>query len=132
MSPRMTHICLHVERLDECARFYERYCNMTVVDDRSEEGAGSVYMANPARESEIVLQLMSGGQNLSLPDSDNRHFGFAVESKQAVDEVARKARADACLFWEPDEYIPGAYLCAVKDPNGNCLEFSFGHSMPPP
>ena len=77
-------------------------------------------------------RLLSGGQSLCLPDSDNRHFGFAVESKQAVDEVARKARADACLFWEPDEYIPGAYLCAAKDPNGNCVEFSFGHSMPPP
>ena len=132
VSPKMTHICLHVESLDECARFYERYCNLNVVRDQSREGEGSVYMAGPGRETEIVFQFMSGGQSLRLPDSDNRHFGFAVESKQAVDEVAGKARADGCLYWEPDEYIPGAYLCAVKDPNGNCLEFSFEHPMPPP
>jgi catechol 2,3-dioxygenase-like lactoylglutathione lyase family enzyme len=127
----MTHICLHVEKLDDCVRFYRRYCEMEVIDDRSERGAGSVYMSESGRQKQIVLQFKSGGENLDLEDHDERHFGFAVESKQTVDEIARWAREDGVLFWEPDEYLPGAYLCAVKDPNGNCVEFSYAHTVPP-
>lgn len=131
MSPRMTHICLHVKDLDACVHFYQRYCNMDVIRDRTKGGEGSVYMSEAGRQTEIVLQLMSGGENLALSGDDNRHFGFTVESKQAVEDIANRARQDGILFWEPDEYIPGAYICFVKDPNGNCVEFSYGHPMPP-
>jgi len=131
MSPRLTHICLHVEKLDDCVRFYRRYCELDVIDDRSETGTGSVYMSETGRRKEIVLQLKSGGENLDLKDGDDRHFGFAVDSKQTVDEIAGWAREDGILFCEPDEYLPGAYFCAVKDPNGNCVEFGFGHTVPP-
>lgn len=47
------------------------------------------------------------------------------------DDIAKMAREDEIVFWEPDEYLPGAYLCGVKDPNGNCVEFSIGHQVPP-
>jgi len=104
---------------------------MDVIHERTNGGEGSVYMSEVGRQTEIVFQFMSGGENLALADDDNRHFGFAVESKQAVDDIANRAREDGILFWEPDEYIPGAYICAVKDPNGNCVEFSYGHPMPP-
>jgi len=131
MSPRMTHICLHVKNLNDCVRFYRRYCNMGVIDDRSEGGEGSVYMSEAGRQMEIVFQFKSGGENLTLSDNEERHFGFVVESRQAVDDIANRAREDNILFFEPDEYLPGAYLCAVKDPNGNCVEFSYGHAVPP-
>ncbi|TDJ72995.1 MAG: VOC family protein [Proteobacteria bacterium] len=131
MSPRMTHICLHVKELNVCIQFYRKFCSMDVIHERTNGGEGSVYMSEVGRQTEIVFQFMSGGENLALADDDNRHFGFAVESKQAVDDIANRAREDGILFWEPDEYIPGAYICAVKDPNGNCVEFSYGHPMPP-
>ena len=131
MSPRMTHICLHVERLDDCVHFYRRYCNMDVIDDRSAGGEGSVYMSEAGRQTEIVFQFMSGGANLTLTGNEARHFGFVVESRQAVDDIAKMAREDEIVVWEPDEYLPGAYLCAAKDPNGNCVEFSYGHPVPP-
>ncbi len=131
MAPRMTHICLHVSELDDCVRFYQRYCEMDVIDDRSQGGVGSVYMSENGRDKQIVLQLKSGGENLELKDSDERHFGFSVESRETVDDIARCARENGILFWEPDEHLPGAYFCAVKDPNGNCVEFACGHPVPP-
>jgi hypothetical protein len=27
--------------------------------------------------------------------------------------------------------MPGAYLCSLQDPNGNGVEFSYGHPVPP-
>lgn len=132
MPPKMTHICLHVENLQQCAAFYERYCGLSVVKDRTEGGEGSIYMKEQNQEYGIVFQLMSGGSKQHLSTSDNRHFGFVVDSRDTVDEIAENAHAEECLIWEPGEYIPGAYLCTVKDPNGNFVEFSFGHPMPPP
>jgi catechol 2,3-dioxygenase-like lactoylglutathione lyase family enzyme len=87
-------------------------------------------MSEAGRQTEYVLQLKSGGDSRRLVAEDDTHFGFAVESRQVVDDIALRARADGILFFEPDEYLPGAYFCAVNDPNGNCVEFSYGHSMP--
>ena len=131
MSPRMTHLCLHVESLDDCVRFYRRYCSMQVIVDRSKEGEGSVCLSEAGRKIEFVFQFKSGGKNFILADNEERHFGFIVESRQAVDDIADMAREDGVIFFEPDEYLPGAYLCGVKDPNGNCVEFSYGHRVPP-
>ena len=50
---------------------------------------------------------------------------------QDVDDIANRAREDDILSFEPAEYLPGAYMCGVKDPNGNCVEFSYGHLVPP-
>ena len=45
MSPRMTHICLHVKDVDECTRFYKDYCKLQIIDKRINEGKGSVYLS---------------------------------------------------------------------------------------
>ena len=131
MQPRITHLCLHVENLEDCVRFYRRYCHMEVIEDHSEEGVGSVYMSEAGRRNEFVFQFKSGGAALTLNENDERHFGFAVDSREVVDDIAKLARQDEIIFFEPDEYLPGAYLCGVKDPNGNCVEFGFGHKLPP-
>ncbi|UCH38825.1 MAG: VOC family protein [Gammaproteobacteria bacterium] len=131
MRPRITHICLHVDNLEDCVRFYRRYCQMEVIEDLSRGGEGSVYMSEPGRQTDLVFQFMGGGRSHVPAENDERHFGFVVESREAVDVVAKMAREDGVLFFEADEYLPGAYLCTVKDPNGNCVEFSFGHKVPP-
>ncbi len=131
MQPRITHLCLHVENLEDCVRFYRQYCHMEVIEDHSDGGVGSVYMSEAAKQNELVFQFKSGGATLTLNEDDERHFGFAVESREAVDDIAKLARQDEIIFFEPDEYLPGAYLCGVKDPNGNCVEFGYGHQVPP-
>lgn len=131
MHPQMTHICLHVDNLVDCVEFYLRYCQMTVLDDRSVDGEGSIYLAAAGKPGVPVFQFMSGGKTRALEKTDERHFGFAVESRARVDEIAARAQQEGVLQWDADEYMPGAYLCTLKDPNGNGVEFSFGHPVPP-
>ena len=127
----MTHLCLHVDNLEDCVHFYRQYCGMEVLADRTENGEGSVYLATGAGDVEPVFQLKSGGKSQTPSDSEERHFGFAVESRAAVDSIAATAKHNGILFWPADEYLPGAYFCGVRDPNGNCVEFSYGHPVPP-
>jgi catechol 2,3-dioxygenase-like lactoylglutathione lyase family enzyme len=47
-----------------------------------------------------------------------------------VDAIAELGRREGRLFWEPQEFPPPTgYLCAVRDPSGYIIEFSFGQPL---
>ena len=130
MQPRLSHICLHVDNLDDCVEFYQRYCQLKVVEDLTSEGKGSVYIAEPDAQPRLIIQLMLGGKPLEIDPQSERHFGFEVDTREEVDRIADMANQEGILLFEADEYAPGVYLCTVKDPNGNPVEFSFNHYLP--
>ena len=61
---------------------------------------------------------------------DMTHYGFAVASRADVEAVAERGRREGRLFWEPQEFPPPTgYLCAVRDPSGYIIEFSYGQPL---
>ena len=131
MYPRITHLCLSVASLAECLLFYRRYCQLQIVEDRSKDGRGSVYLAEGGAETGLILQLKSDGERRVASAFDETHIGFEVDSKGVVDLLAGMARAEGIIAYEPDEYLPGSYFCGIRDPNGNCVEFGHGRHSPP-
>ncbi|PCI29124.1 MAG: glyoxalase/bleomycin resistance/dioxygenase family protein [SAR324 cluster bacterium] len=132
MNPRITHIALHIQNLDDCIHFYQNFCQMHVIHQREQAGRHTVWLAEEGREKDFIFVLLSGGQKHEQPHDDYSHFGFAVESRAAVDQIAIKARQLGCLFWEPmEEPYPVGYYCGVRDPDGNFVEFSFGQPLGP-
>jgi catechol 2,3-dioxygenase-like lactoylglutathione lyase family enzyme len=131
MGTKITHICLHVESIEDCVAFYRDYCKLEVIEDRSVNGDGSIYMSDKDSSSKLVLQFMSGGVKQKQDGENESHIGFAVETKEAVEKIASQARLEEILFFEPDEYVSGGYMCGVRDPNGNCVEFGHCHPVPP-
>ena len=66
------------------------------------------------------------GSEMCIRDS----LGFALESRKSVDAIAERAREEGILAWEPkQEPYPVGYYCAVKDPDGNFVEFSYGQPL---
>lgn len=131
-SARITHIALHVTDMAACVAFYREFCGMQLIHERHSHTQIISWMAEPGRERDFIFVLMNGGQDLQLPDNDYRHFGFALESREAVDSIARKARDAGCLVWAPrDEPFPVGYYCGLRDPNGNYVEFSYGQPLGP-
>ena len=48
-----------------------------------------------------------------------------MTTREAVDEIAARGRAEGCLAWEPQQLpAPIGYICALTDPDGNMVEFS--------
>ncbi len=132
MNPRLTHLALHVAHLDACVDFYQRYCAMHVCHRRQSQNNLIVWMAEEHRDQEFVFVLMGHGHAIALPDNDYRHLGFAVASKQRVDELSEQAAKEGCLLWPPrQEPFPVGYYCGVKDPDGNQGEFSVGQPLGP-
>lgn len=132
ITPRITHLALHVAHLDACVAFYRDFCGMAVVHERRAGNQRIVWMAEPGRETDFVFVLMEGGDDLQLAERDYRHFGFALASRAAVDAVAARGAAAGCLVWPPrDEPFPVGYYCGLRDPNGNRVEFSYGQPLGP-
>ena len=135
MVLRLTHVALHIEDIEACIAFYEDYCGLAILHDRGREGGGKrvVWLAGRDRQAGAVIVLLEGGPRREQDfGRDFSHLGFALESREALDEVAEKARRDGRLVWEirDDRYPAGSY-CGVRDPNGNAVEFSYGQPLGP-
>ncbi len=130
--PSLTHIAMHVADLPACVDFYCRYCGMTAIHERHKGSSEVVWLAEPGREQDFILVLLSGGRQRPQAADDYSHPGFAVDKREKVDEIATFARQEGRLVWEPrQEPWPVGYYCGVRDPNGTCVEFSYGQPLGP-
>lgn len=134
MQPTMTHLAFHVSDLEACVAFYRRFCGMEVVHERPDKQSNGriVWMSEPGREHEFVFVILPGGPGRARRPGDVSHLGFALGSRQEVDEIAEKGRQAGCLVLEPrqDDY-PVGYYCGLEDPDGNIVEFSYGQPLGP-
>ena len=134
MAASLTHIALHVRDLEACVEFYETFCGLRVVHERTKDNSDDriVWMAEPGREKDFVYVLLPGGPGRDQQDRDFSHAGFALESREAVDAIAERARKAGCLVWEPrQEAYPVGYYCGLRDPDGSFVEFSYGQPLGP-
>ncbi len=99
MSPTLTHLALHVPDLDACIAFYETFCGMRVIHRRPGKGSQIVWMAEPGQEQRFIFVIMPGGQPRNLASDDYSHFGFALSSRAAVDDLARRAAPRPPAAW---------------------------------
>jgi len=132
MPARLTHLALHVPDLDACIAFYEDFCGLHIVHQRPGKGSRIVWMAEHGREQDFVLVMMPGGVARQFIENDYSHFGFALDSREAVDLIAARAEQAGCLIWPPrEDDFPVGYYCGLRDPAGNALEFSYGQPLGP-
>jgi hypothetical protein len=91
-----------------------------------------VWLASPGEEDSFVLVLLGGGLDHVQGEDDMTHYGFGVAAREDIDRIAERGRKEGCLHWEPREYAPPTgYLCAVRDPTGYIIEFSYGQPLGP-
>jgi catechol 2,3-dioxygenase-like lactoylglutathione lyase family enzyme len=138
VRPNLTHFALHVANIDATSAFYERFAGMRTVRSWADQDGSSLnvnWLKSAEASNPFVLVLLEGTsetfggghQGLIGPLS---HFGFAVDSRAEVDDVANKAQAAGVLLMTPrysGETV--GYHCYLKDPDGHSVEFSFGQAL---
>jgi len=121
LKPSLTHLALHVRDLDACIEFYQSYCEMQVVHQRTSHDHQVVWLAEEGRENDFILVVLPGGPGRDQAEKDFSHLGFALESRKSVDAIAERAPTE--------EPYPVGYYCGVHDPDGNFVEFSYGQPL---
>lgn len=132
--PRWTHIALRVDDIDRSIAWYEQYTPLVVLDRSKDEYGSGAWLADPQDASNPFVLVLSQFN----PETDPfgfapptvlgpfAHFGIELTSREAVDEIARQAKAEGALTFPPTQMQPPiGYICFVEDPDGNTIEFSF-------
>lgn len=125
MLPKLTHIALRVKNIEISAAFYKKYADLDIVARREEDNTRVAWLGNPSVKERFVIVLLElPYQSSNQPSYD--HLGLDVSSKDEVDRMAQIAREDGTLAFGPEYLGPVAgYLCLIRDPDGNNIEFSY-------
>lgn len=137
----LTHIALPVSDLRAMLDFYGRYTTMKVIHERFDEETKlrTAWLANERDITEegarFVIVLIEGGIPRGVVGDEMQekygfltsfsHLGLSLDTRDDVDRVAALAKADGCLVLGPmyrNEVV--GYICLVRDPDGNNIEFS--------
>lgn len=133
-APRLTHVALPSADIDASVAWYTSWTPLVVVHERTDDDGRAAWLSNPAESLEpfvLVLVMFWGKQGVREPQlGPFAHLGIECVSAAEVDAIAARARAEGTLAWEPaDRGYPVGYICAVNDPDGNVVEFSYDQAV---
>ena len=127
---KCTHVAIQSRDLTRTIEFYQQYCGMSVVDDRTSENRRVVWLGWGEDPPTFVIVAIEEpyDQNTHPP---LQHIGLAVDERKEVDHIHARAVADGIGdLWPPTDGGPiVGYFCAVPDPDGNRVEFSYGQRI---
>lgn len=137
----LTHIALPVRSIADMTAFYRRYTTMKVISERTDEetGLSTIWLANERDitpdGARFVIVLIEGDipREVVGDEMEERHgfltsfshLGLSLNTREEVDRVAALAKEEGCLVLGPmyrNEIV--GYICLVRDPDGNNIEFS--------
>ena len=133
-GPRFTHIALPVNDIPTSVAWYERFTPLRAIDVRRDADGDAAWLAHPEpTEHPFVVVLVSFDATRGTPQRQLGpfgHLGIELPTQADVDTIAAAGREAGCLVWEPSRQPPPVgYVCALADPDGNVVEFSFDQGV---
>ena len=133
MATRLTHLALPCRDLDATIAWYEDHTAMRTFHRRVDVDGEVAWLAEEGSEFGLVVVQSFEARDLGEPQtilSPFAHLGFDVDGPAEVEAMAERGQPEGCLHWEAGQLPPPiGYLCALTDPDGNVVEFSFGQSQ---
>jgi lactoylglutathione lyase len=137
-SARWTHVARRVSDIDATIDWYLEFTPLELLDRREDEdGFGAWLGHSDSGEHPFILVVAQ-----FLPERDPfapapiansgpfNHMGIEVPDRESVDDVARRGEAAGCLAMPPTQMPdPIGYICMLRDPDGNMVEFSYDQGV---
>ncbi|HRE02371.1 MAG TPA: VOC family protein [Ilumatobacteraceae bacterium] len=132
---RWTHIALPATDIEKTIEWYTTFTPLELLDRREDADGYGAWLGHPDQgDKPFILVLVSffkdqdkGQQPIMAPFA---HIGLEMPSKEAVDAIAEKGKEWGCLAWPPTQMPdPVGYICALTDPDGNMIEFSYDQGV---
>lgn len=135
---RWTHLALHVSDIDASIAWYEKHTHLKLLARNQDDigrGAWLGDRAEPHAPFILVLAQFFEGKDPFAPArhavlAPFAHIGIEVPTREVVDELAAKAKKADCLALGPLQMPdPVGYVCFIRDPDGNLIEFSYDQGV---
>lgn len=132
---RWTHIALPATDIDKMIDWYTRFTPLELLDRREDPDGYGAWLGHPDQaDKPFILVLVSffrdQGKTAQPIMAPFAHIGIEVTSRAEVEEIARRGEAEGCLAWPPTDMPPPiGYICALTDPEGNMIEFSYDQGV---
>jgi catechol 2,3-dioxygenase-like lactoylglutathione lyase family enzyme len=136
--PTWTHIALAVKDIEASIAWYERFTHLTLLSRAEDADGKNAWIGDSSKaDSPFILvlgQFYEGHDPFAPmphpPMGPFAHIGIELPTKEAVDDIAAKAKAEGCLAFGPMRMPKQiGYICFVKDPDGNTVEYSFDQGV---
>lgn len=125
----LTHVALAVKDLAASLEFYRVYAGMRVIHERTADSGARVAWITDLTRPFVIVLIQADGLN-DTPLGPFGHLGVALDSRDAVDRLVDRARAEGRLRDGPtDSGPPVGYWAYIADPDGNTLEISHGQHV---
>jgi lactoylglutathione lyase len=141
-EPRLTHVALPCSDLDRTIDFYTAVTPLVVVARNEDANGRGAWLSNDKQAKDPFVLVLAEfnaevapnfGQEPGRPVpilTPFAHIGIEMPEREDIDAIADKGRELGYLHWEPrqmPEHI--GYICALKDPDGNVVEFSHNQKV---
>ena len=135
---RWTHMALCVKDIAASIAWYEEFTHLRLFLRNEDENGYGAWMIDPEQPDPPFLLVMAEffeGKDPFAPMKHESigpfaHFGIEMTSKEAIDDIAARAKEKDCLALGPTQMPdPIGYICFIKDPDGNTLEFSYNQKV---
>jgi catechol 2,3-dioxygenase-like lactoylglutathione lyase family enzyme len=132
---RWTHIALPSTDIDKSIAWYEEYTPLKLLDRREDADSYGAWLGHDDQSDKpFILVLVSffrdqhkGRQPIMAPFA---HIGIELTSREEVERTAERGKEAGCLAWPPTDMPPPiGYICALLDPDGNMIEFSYDQGV---
>ncbi len=136
--PFWTHLALHVKDIDKTIAWYEKFTHLSLLARGEDVRGYNAWIGDssiPDAPFVLVLAQFFEGKDPFAPAEHAvlgpfAHIGIELPSKEMVDEAAEKGREAGCLAYGPAQMTKQVgYICFLKDPDGNIVEFSFDQGI---
>jgi catechol 2,3-dioxygenase-like lactoylglutathione lyase family enzyme len=122
-------VALQVRDMEQSIAFYQRYCSMRIVHDRTDEFR-VVWLGWGEDPPRFVIVLLAQDYELNR-QPPFQHLGIALPRREDVDVWAGGGGGGgypaACRPGEGGPVV--GYFCGLIDPDGNTIEFSHGQRL---
>ena len=137
-QPRWTHIALRVADVDASIAWYEEFTPLELLDKRQDYMGFGAWLGQPDSPDKPFILVLAQ----FLPETDPfrdyprevlapfAHFGVELPERDDIDAIAARGEAAGCLAMPPQQLPdPVGYVCMLRDPDGNMVEFSFDQGV---
>ena len=137
-KPFWTHIALHVNDISKTIEWYESFTHLSLLARGEDENGYNAWIGDSSQaESPFVLVLAQffEGKDPFAPAKHPvlgpfAHIGIELPTKQMVDDMAKRGEEADCLTFGPMQMPKQiGYICFLKDPDGNTVEFSYDQGV---